>query len=113
MAKFNLSDIAQGALVNDIHDGQVEFKHHGKTESVDIRIKQLPYAVTEPLFKRLNKGEDVVAEWISKALVDDDGNTYLTQQQVATNFTPSLAGAVFNKILGIEKPAVDEEGKSD
>lgn len=113
MAKFNLSDIAQGALVNDIHEAEVEFKHHGKTETVDIRIKQLPYAVTEPLFKRLNKGEDVVAEWISKALVDDDGNIYLTQKQVSTNFTPSLAGAVFNKILGIEKAPVDEEGKSD
>ena len=113
MAKLNLSDIAQGVLVNNIHEAEVEFKHHGKTETVDICIKQLPYAVTEPLFKRLNKGEDVVAEWISKALVDDDGNTYLTQQQVAKNFTPSLAGAVFNKILGIEKPAVDEEGKSD
>lgn len=113
MAKLNLNEIIQGSLVNSVHQKTIEFKHNGKTETVDIVIKQLPYAVTEPLFNRLNKGEDVVAEWIAAALVDDEGKTYLTKKQVASNFTQALASAVFNAILGIEKAPVDDEGKSD
>ncbi|AUC05492.1 hypothetical protein BVG18_00315 [Acinetobacter lwoffii] len=113
MAKLNLNEIIQGSLVNSTHPKTIEFKHNGKTETVDIVLKQLPYAITEPLFTRLNKGEDVVAEWIAAALVDDDGKTYLTKKQVAANFTQTLASAVFNAILGIEKAPKDEEGKSD
>ena len=110
---MNLNEIIQGSLISEIHNKTVEFKHFGKTESVEISIKQLPYAVTEPLFTRLNKGEDVVADWIAAALVDDDGKTYLTKKQVAANFTQALAAAVFNTILGIEKAPQDDEGKSD
>ena len=113
MSKLNLNEIIQGSLVNSTHPKTIEFKHNGKTETVDIVIKQLPYAVTEPLFARLNKGEDVVADWIAAALVDDDGKTYLTKKQVAANFTQALAAAVFNTILGIEKAPQDDEGKSD
>ena len=113
MAKLNLNEIIQGSLISEVHNKTVEFKHFGKTESVEISIKQLPYAVTEPLFTRLNKGEDVVADWIAAALVDDDGKTYLTKKQVAANFTQALAAAVFNTILGIEKAPQDDEGKSD
>lgn len=113
MAKFNLSEIAQGSLVNQTHLKTVEFKHQGKIETVDIILKQLPYATTEPLFNRLNKGEDVVAEWIAAALVDEEGKSYLTKKQVAANFTQALAAAVFNTILGIEKAPQDDEGKSD
>ena len=97
----------------NIYPKTIEFKHNGKTETVDIVIKQLPYAVTEPFFTRLNKGEDVVADWIAAALVDDDGKTYLTKKQVAANFTQALAAAVFNTILGIEKAPQDDKGKSD
>ena len=110
---MKLNEIIQGSLVNSVHQKTIEFKHNGKTETVDIALKQLPYAVTEPLFSRLNKGEDVVAEWIAAALVDDEGKTYLSKKQVASNFTQTLASAVFNAILGIEKAPVDGEGKSD
>lgn len=113
MAKFNLSEIAQGSLVNQTHPKTVEFKHQGKIATVDIILKQLPYATTEPLFNRLNKGEDVVAEWIAIALVDEDGKNYLTKKQVAANFTQSLAASIFNFVLGIEKAPQDDEGKSD
>ncbi len=111
--QFDLKDIAQGSLVGEIREKTVEFKHNGELCSVDIRIKQLPYSTTEPLFNRLNKGEDVVAEWISAALVDDEGNTYLTKKQVGSNFTQALAAAVFNVVIGLEKAPKDEEGKSD
>ena len=110
---MKLNEIIQGSLVNSVHQKTIEFKHNGKTETVDIALKQLPYAVTEPLFSRLNKGEDVVAEWIAAALVDDEGKTYLSKKQVASNFTQTLASAVFNAILGIEKTQVDDEGKLD
>ena len=110
--KMNLSEIIGGSLVNSTHPKTVSFKHNGKDETVDIVIKQLPYAVTEPLYNRLNKGDDVVAEWIAASLVDDDGKTYLTKKQVAENFTQTLAAAVFNAILGIEKAPKDDEGKS-
>lgn len=110
---FNLKAIAGGALVGDIFDKTVKFKHNGEDCTVDIRIKQLPFAVTEPLFTRLHKGENVVAEWASQALVDDDGKTYLTKEQVSENFTQALAGAVFDAILGIERPVLDDTGKSD
>ena len=110
---MKLNEIIQGSLVNSVHQKTIEFKPNGKTETVDIARKQLPYAVTEPLFSRLNKGEDVVAEWIAAALVDDEGKTYLSKKQVASNFTQTLASAVFNAILGIEKTQVDDEGKLD
>lgn len=110
---MKLNEIIQGSLVSEIHNKTVEFKHFGKKETVEISIKQLPYAVTEPLFTRLNKGEDVVAEWISAALVDESGKAYLTKKQVAANFTQALASAIFNAILGIEKAPLDEEGKSN
>ena len=113
MAKLNLNEIIHGSLVNSTHPKTIEFKHNGKTETVDIVIKQLPYAVTEPLFTRLNKGEDVVSEWIAAAVVDENGKPYLTKKQVSANFTQTLASAIFNAILGIEKAPVDDEGKSD
>ena len=110
---FDIKAIANGSvLVGDIFDKTVNFKHNGEDCTVDIRIKQLPFAVTEPLFTRLHKGENVVAEWASQALVDDDGKTYLTKEQVSENFTQALAGAVFDAILGIERPVLDDPGKS-
>lgn len=111
--QLNLKDITQGLLVGEIKEKAIEFKHNGETCTVDIRIKQLPYAVTEPLFQRLSKGEDVAAEWIAAALVDEEGNTYLSKKQVGSNFTQSLTAAVLNVVLGLEKAPKDEEGKSD
>ena len=49
MAKLNLNEIIEGSLVNSVHQKTIEFKHNGKIETVDIALKQLPYAVTEPL----------------------------------------------------------------
>ena len=75
MQKLNLSDIKKGSLVNEIKDKTVDFIHNGEEYSVDIRIKTLPFIETESLFTRWDqgKGENVVAEWISKSLVDKDG----------------------------------------
>lgn len=109
--KFNLKDIAKGSLVGSIRDLSVDFFHDGEKVSVDIRVKQLPYKVTEPLFTRLNKGEDVVAEWLSQSLVNDSGEVYLTKDQVNEYFTQSLAGAIFSVVTGLEAVAKDKQGK--
>lgn len=110
--KLSLDAIIQGSLVKAVHTKTIEFKHNGEMVSVDVQIKQLPFAITEPLFSRLNKGEDVVAEWISKALVNESGEIYLSKEQVESNFTQTLAREVFNAIIGIEKAPRDEKGKS-
>ena len=55
----------------------------------------------------------MVSEWIAAAVVDENGKPYLTKKQVSANFTQTLASAIFNAILGIEKAPVDDEGKSD
>ncbi len=109
--KLNFKDIAKGALVGSIRDVSVDFFHHGEKFSVDIRIKQLPYKITEPLFHRLNKGEDVVAEWLSQVLVDENGDTYLTKDQVDDYFTQSLASSVFYIVTGMEVAVKNKEGK--
>ncbi len=108
--KLNLQDIAKGALVGSIRDLPVEFYHDGEKVSTDIRVKQLSYKVTEPLFNRLNKGEDVIAEWLALALVDDNGENYLTDTMVNDYFTQSLASAIFYVVTGLEAVA-KEQGK--
>lgn len=102
MAKLKLSDIKTGSLVSEIRDETVEFFHNGEEYEVDIRIKQLPFVETESLFSRLNKGEEVAAEWISKALVDDKGKQQFTKKQVEESFVQSLANAVFDRVYGID-----------
>ncbi|WIH75522.1 phage tail assembly chaperone family protein, TAC [Acinetobacter baumannii] len=111
--KLNFAEICSGVLVSTIRDVTVEFLHAGKKESTDIRIKQLPFIVTEPLYKRLNKGEDVAAEWIALALVNEKGDNFLTKDQVDKHFTQSLTGAVFQYVIGADEPEKDEEGKSE
>lgn len=111
MSKFDLSDIIGGQLVTDIQDVTVEFSHAGKVVSTDIRLKTLPYKVSEPLYAAISKKEDVAAKWISLSLVDESGKTLITEKQVADNFTQSLAGAVLKKILYLDKPKEDDEGK--
>lgn len=116
MAKLKLSDIKTGSLVSEIRDETVEFFHNGEEYEVDIRIKQLPFVETESLFSRLNKGEDVAAEWISKALVDDKGKQQFTKKQVEESFVQSLANAVFDKVYGIDnlkKAIAKAEKKAD
>lgn len=102
MAKLKLSDIKNGSLVSEIRDETVTFFHNGEEFEADIRIKQLPFVETESLFNRLNKGEEVAAEWISKALVDEKGKQQFTKKQVEDNFVQSLANAVFDKVYGID-----------
>ena len=100
--KLSLNDIKGGSLVSQVRDETVTFWHNGEEMSVDVRIKTLPFAETEPLHARLNEGEDVVAEWISKALVDDNGDQQFTKKQVEDNFVQTLAAAVFDKVWGAD-----------
>lgn len=110
-AKLSLKDIANGSLVGKIHDKTVEFYLDGKVESVDVRIKQLPVSITDPLYVRLNKGESVFPEWAAQALVDEYDNNYLTKEQIEQNFVQSLATALFPVILGVDELQKDAEGK--
>ena len=102
--------VLRGA-VGQVRDVVVQFIHAGQLESTDVRIKQLSYAVTEPLYTRLNKGEDVVAEWIALALVDESGEAYLTKEQVHDHFTQSLASSVFSEITGLDAALRLAQGK--
>lgn len=108
--KLNIKDIAAGKLVGDVRDVDVEFLHNGKQESVTIRIKQLPFAVTEPLYSRLNKNENVFAEWVALALVDENNQPYLSKADVENNFTQALINAIFPVVIGLDQ--VKDEGKS-
>jgi len=109
--KMDLKAIALGSLVGQVRDVVVQFIHAGQVESTDVRIKQLSYAVTEPLYAKLNKGEDVVAEWIALALVDENGESYLTKEQVQDHFTQSLTISVFNEITGLDLALRLAQGK--
>ncbi|MGM8871545.1 phage tail assembly chaperone family protein, TAC [Psychrobacter sp. 2Y5] len=109
--KILLSDVKAGSLVSEIRDETVSFYHNGEEYEVDIRIKQLPFAVTDDLHKRMNNKEDVTFEWISKALVDDDGKQLFTQKQVEDNFVQAMGSAIFDKVWGIDniKKAVEKQ----
>jgi len=98
MAKLYLADIKSGSLVSQVREETVTFFHNGEEMSVDIRIKQLPFIETESLFLRWANQENVVSEWISKALVDDKGKPMFTQAQVENNFVQTLASAVFDMV---------------
>ncbi len=104
--KLNIADIKTGSLVNKTHDVTVEFETlDDEPVSVDLSIRQLPFAETEALHKRLATGEDktVVADWIAKSVVDDAGKPMFTSKQVQETFIASLAQAVFDKIMGLDK----------
>lgn len=102
MAKYELSDVKAGSLVGEIHEDTVEFYHKGELCEVDILFKTLPFVESDSLHKRMNNNEDVAAEWISKALVDEKGKPTFTQQQVEKNFIQPLANAVFNRVWGLD-----------
>lgn len=102
MEKLNLADIKSGSLVSQIRDETVNFLHNGEECSVDIRIKQLPFIETESLFLRWSNKENVVSEWISKALVDDKDKTMFTKAQIENNFIQPLASAVFDRVWGAD-----------
>lgn len=109
--KVSLLDVKAGSLVSEIRDDTVSFYHNGEEFEVDIRIKQLPFAVTDDLHKRQNNKEDVAFEWISKALVDDKGELLFTQQEVEDNFVQAMGSAIFDKVWGLDnvKKAVEKE----
>ncbi|MDE0490004.1 phage tail assembly chaperone family protein, TAC [Psychrobacter sp. A3] len=111
MAKILLSDVKAGSLVDEIHSEKVEFYHKGELCEVDIMFKTLPFAISDDLHNRMNNKEDVAAEWISKALVDEDGKLQFTKKQVEDNFIQPLANAVFNKVWGLDniKKAVEKQ----
>lgn len=105
MAKLTLSDIQKGSLVNKVHDVTVEFiTLDDEPVALDLYLKQLPFVETEALHKRLAKEDKtVIAEWIAKTVCDKDGNLAFTTEQVEQNFIQSLANAVFDKIMGLDK----------
>ena len=109
--KVSLLDIKAGSLVGEIHDDTVSFYHNGKEYEVDIRMKQLPFAITDDLHKRMNNKEDVAFEWISKALVDDNGEQLFTQEQVEKTFVQGMGTAIFEKVWGLDniKKAVEKQ----
>lgn len=102
--KLKLTDIKKGSLVNEIRKRTVEFVHNGEEYSVDIRLKTLPFIETESLFTRWDKGqgENVVAEWISKTLVDDKGELEFTKEEVEANFVQPMANAIFEQVWGAD-----------
>lgn len=115
MAKILLADVKAGSLVGEIHEDTVEFYHQGELCEVDILFKTLPFVESESLHARMNDKEDVAAEWISKALVDEKGKTQFSQKQVENNFIQPLANAVFSKVWGLDtvKKAMEKQaGKS-
>lgn len=109
--KVLLLDVKAGSLVSEIRDDTVSFYHNGEEFEVDIRIKQLPFEVTDDLHKRMNNKEDVTFEWISKALVDDKGDQLFTEQQVRDTFVQAMGSAIFDKVWGLDniKKAVEKE----
>lgn len=109
--KILLSDVKGGSLVGEIHNDTVRFYHLGELYEVDVMYKTLPFVESDSLHNRMNANEDVAAEWISKSLVDADGELQFTQQQVEKNFIQPLANAVFNKVWGLDgiKKAVEEQ----
>ncbi|PAT64053.1 phage tail assembly chaperone family protein, TAC [Psychrobacter sp. JB193] len=109
--KVSLLDVKAGSLVSEIRDDTVSFYHNGEEFEVDIRIKQLPFEVTDDLHKRMNNKEDVTFEWISKALVDDKGDRLFTEQQVRDTFVQAMGSAIFDKVWGLDniKKAVEKE----
>lgn len=100
--KISLADVKKGSMVGEVHEKTVEFVHNGEQMSVDIRVQTLPFKITEDLLKRWNNQEDVVAEWISKALVGDDDKPQFTQEEVENNFVQGMAAAIFDEVWGAE-----------
>ena len=109
--KVLLSDVKAGSLVGEIREETVSFYHKGEEFEVDIRMKQLPFAVTDDLHKRMNNKEDVAFEWISKTLVDDKGKQQFTQKQVEETFVQGMGTAIFEEVWGLDniKKAVEKE----
>ncbi|GEM_PF-572556 len=100
--KVSLLDIKSGSLVSEVRDATVDFFHNSEEMSVDIRIKQLPFIETESLLKRMNDGESVASEWISKTLVDDKDKLMFTKKQVEDTFIQAMARAIFDKVYGAD-----------
>lgn len=105
MAKLNLQDIKDGALVNKNHIVTVEFlTMDDEPASVEVQLKQLPYAETERLHKRLaDNDSNVVAEWVAKSIVNDEGKPEFTKKQVDELFSTELVAAIFDQILKVEQ----------
>ena len=104
MKKLNLSDIKKGSLVNEIRSKTVDFVHNGEEYSIDIKLKTLPFIETESLFSRWDRGqgENVVAEWISKTLVNDSGELEFSKEDIDANFVQPMANAIFEEVWGAD-----------
>ena len=104
MKKLQLSDIKKGSLVGEVRSKTLEFVHNGEEYSIDVKLKTLPFIESEDLFTRWNggKGENVVAEWISKVLVNDAGELEFTEAEVNENFVQPMANAIFEEAWGAD-----------
>ena len=114
--KILLTDVKAGKLVDEIEHTTVSFYHKGEEFEVDISMKQLPFAVTDDLHKRMDNKEDVAFEWISLTLVDDKGELLFTEEEVRETFVQPMGSAIFNKVWGLDyvKKAVEtEKAKSE
>lgn len=109
MKKIDLNDIKQGALLGEAKTETLEFMLHGEKVSVDVRIVQLSYAQTAPYYQALQNGEleKVAAEWVAQSLVDDDGKTLFTAQQVKDNFSYNLLNSAIERILSLNVLATE------
>ena len=105
MAKFLLSDIKDGQLVTKSRLVTVKFMTADDIEAkVDVQLKQLPYAETDKLHKRLGEqDETVVAEWIAKSIVKDDGKPEFTAKQVNELFSRELVMAIMDEIMMVDQ----------
>ena len=105
MAKLSLQDIKDGTLVNKNHIVTVEFlTMDDEPASVEVQLKQLPYAETERLHKRLaDNDSNVVSEWVAKSIVNDEGKPEFTKKQVDELFSAELVAAIFDQILKVEQ----------
>ena len=109
--KILLTEVKARKLVDEIEHTSVSFYHKGEEFEVDISIKQLPFAVTDDLQKRMDNKENVAFEWISLALVDGKGDLLFTEEEVRETFVQPMGSAIFNKVWGLDslKKAIEKE----
>lgn len=101
MAKLSIEDIRQGQLVNKIRVTTIEFITMDEEKaSVEVQLKPLSFAETDKLHKRLGDGDEkVLAEWVAKSIVKDDGKPEFTADQVNKLFSRELVIALMDEIM--------------
>lgn len=103
MKKFNLDDIKNGVLTSEKTTETLEFLLHGEKVQVEVMICSLSYEDTEQFYEAMRKGEleKVSADWISKALVNEQGERIFTATEVKKCFSVHLMNSVIERILSL------------